>query len=217
MEASWGVPAGASGHDWGAPWLSPVRGWERGCARLWGEAERCVRGWGWRVAAGTTSSPKGWHSLERIFSLCPAIGNGGISFSYLGFSSWNHFYYFLISFTTISLSGSLFTAVVTFSFVILLSVIHLKISSNFLCLLHRTSHIPSASLLFSFLSSLPSVSWFMPPYRRLGMVLLACTIATTALDSLHLRGLPLLSSQFFQLMAGRTEEGLYSLSHNLPL
>lgn len=57
----------------------------------------------------------------------------------------------------------------------------------------------------------------MAPYQRLGVVVLACMITTTALDSLHVHGLPLLSSQFFQLMAGQTDEGLCSLSHKLSL
>lgn len=123
------------------------------------------------------------------------------------------------SFTTISLSGSIFPTIFTLSFYILLHPIHRKISSNSLCPFYISLSIfpPLVSLLFSFPDSLPSVSCSMPPYQRLGVVVLACMITMTALDSLHVHGLPLLSSQFFQLMAGQTDEGLCSLSHSLAL
>lgn len=210
LEFSWGAPADAFGQHWCALWLSPML-----CRALWGEAggQECDGGcWGWQ-GLPPLFPPKAWYlipvltseeGLKRNFSLCH---------SYLGFSFSD------FSFTAVSLSGSIFPTILTFSFLILLFPTHLKVSSNSLCLFYINLSVfsPLVPLLSSFPSSLLYVSWSMPPPWWLGKVLLARMNAITALDNLHLCRLPLVSSQFFQLMVGWKDEGLYGLSHNLPL
>lgn len=73
------------------------------------EAEQCVPGCGCqgkglqppplpqRLTSGTCFDLREEEDLKRKFSLCPSAGNGGVSFSHLDLTFWNHFHIFLIS------------------------------------------------------------------------------------------------------------------------
>lgn len=134
----WSVWAGlrcSVAHPWA--WL---RVWLCQAGR---EAEQCEAGCGCqgqrgcshhpfpqRLTSGTCSDLREEEGLKRKFSLCPSVGNGGFSFSHHDLIFWNHFYIFLIS---LSLPFPYLVVLIS-PFLILLPLIHLKISSNSLCL-----------------------------------------------------------------------------------
>lgn len=220
--SSWKGSAGVFGQDWGAL-CSPLSLAEPGCARLAGRQSSvslavAARGKGLqppllpqRLISGTCSDLREEEGLKRTFSLCPFVGNGGVSFSHLDLTFWNHFYIFLISLSLL------------FPYLIAL------LSSFWFCFLSSISRFPLLPSVFPYSSS--SLAFILFPKLFFLLNLKICVsflkpgygapfmqdIAMTALGSLLPHAVPLLSSQFLQFLAGQTEEGLYHLSHKLPL